>query len=417
MTASKKKHPGHLPDDIVVVGAGLTGLVLGLSLAHAGYRVNLIDRGDGLPATDTIRTTTINKFSYNHIKSLGVWAEFQRLGEGPVPVCQIRVSDEKTKSQSGRLVPDALINWNTEPSDDPLAWVFQNRQMEEALSSLVHDHPNITITPKTVIQNYSPQHPEWGDTAAGLHTDDDRIIAARLIVAADGSRSPIRSAAGLRAISRTPGQTAIVANIIAEKPHEQLAWQRFIKGGPAALMPIDHDRRMSLVWTLKDDDAQILLSAKPQAFDAALMENFGTGLGGLSLDGERLSWPLSLHHVLRPIANRLVLAGDAAHTIHPLAGQGYNLAVGDAKALADLMIKAKQTGRDIGSNHLLRSYARSRFAETTAMAALTDGLNSVFSFGGPLLTSVTGMGMTLFGASPLKSFAKRVASGGRYQSS
>jgi ubiquinone biosynthesis UbiH/UbiF/VisC/COQ6 family hydroxylase len=413
MTTPKHNQTDRMPDDVIIVGAGLTGLILGLSLAHAGCQVNLIDRGDGLPATDNIRTTTINKSSYDHLESLGVWTGFHQRSEGPVPIRQIRVSDENTKPQSGRLVDDALINWGSTTSDDPLAWVFQNRQMEETLSAFVYDHPNIIITPHTTIQDYTPRHPEWGDAAAGLHTDDDRVFAARLIVAADGSRSPIRSAAGLRTISRTPGQTAIVANIIAEKPHEQLAWQRFIKGGPAALMPIDQDRKMSLVWTLMDDDAQTLLSAEPREFNTALMENFGTGLGGLCLDGERLSWMLNLHHVVRPIAERLVLAGDAAHTIHPLAGQGYNLAVGDAKTLADLMIRAKETGGDIGSRHLLRLYARSRFAETATMTSATDGLNAIFSFGGPLITSITGMGMTLFGASPLKSLAKRLASGKR----
>ena len=141
------------------------------------------------------------------------------------------------------------------------------------------------------------------------------------------------------------------------------------------------------------------------------MESFGTGLGALTLASERLSWTLNLQHVLKPIATRLVLAGDAAHSIHPLAGQGYNLAIGDAQALMKMAQNTRASGQDLGSQHHLRLYARSRFVETAAMTAMTDGLNAAFSFGQPAVSAAVGMGMTLFGASPLKKLAQKAASG------
>ena len=411
MSAVKKEQVDRHCDDVIIVGAGLTGYLMGLSLAEAGCQTRIIDRGDGSVANDAIRTTTINPASYDFLNSLGVWDSFVKFGPAPTEVQQIRVSDEQTKPKAGRIVADHLINWSADEKDSPLAWVFQNQQMVKALSALCHDHDKITVTTKTAITGYSETDAYFGDTAASVQAEDGTNFPARLIIAADGAKSPLRAKAKLKTISRSPGQTAIVANIKTEKPHEQMAWQRFLNGGPAALMPIDDDCMMSLVWTLKNEDAATLLNADANTFNTALMESFGTGLGALALTSERLSWSLNLQHVLKPIATRLVLAGDAAHAIHPLAGQGYNLAVGDAKGLVDIVKKSKLSGRDIGSRHGLRLYARHRLIETSAMTAMTDGLNAAFSFGGPIVSAAVGMGMTLFGATPLKSLAQKAASG------
>ena len=398
-------------DEVIVVGSGLNGLMLALTVAEAGVHVHLIDRGNGASETGGIRTTTINPAAHAHLDSFGVWDECKRLGHAPTPIAHIRVSDEKTKPQPGRIVADSLIDWHEENSDQPLAYTFRNIEMIKCLYGLVVKHSGITMTSDCAISAYHPIHPELGDTAAMISTDDGQNFAARLIIAADGGNSLLRQSAGMKGITRRPGQTAIVVDILCEKSHRNMAWQRFIPGGPVALIPTDSDRKMSLVWTMKDDDAQTMLTAEPHAFNAALMDSFSASLGALTLDSERLSWPLTLHHVIKPHTTRMVLAGDAAHQIHPLAGQGYNLGIGDATIIATLIRSAIKNGQDIGSSHVLRRYSRSRAADVAAMTVMTDGLNAAFSFGGHGIAVLTGMGMTLFGASPLKKLAEKFARG------
>lgn len=409
---AKKPNPSFDVADIAVVGGGLTGFAMALSTAHHGVTVTLIDRAPKGQNGDETRTTTINPKSYQHLTALGVIEAFEAKNHAMTPIQEIRVSDEKTRPQPGLARPDELITWNNDASDMPLGYVFRNAEMMAVMQDLVQSHPLITCLNDIAVSDFSPKHQEYGDAAAAIYTDTGEVIAARLVVAADGRNSPTRQAAGIKAITRNPGQTAIVADIKTAKPHHHMAWQRFIKGGPAALMPVDQDRLMSLVWTLPDHDAEVLIAADDASFSQSLMDHFGHGFGQLTVSGPRLTWPLRLSHVPLPIASRLLLAGDAAHAIHPLAGQGYNLAIGDALALSTLIENAKATGSDLGARSELRRYARNRFKETTAMTLATDGLNAVFSFGGPITTAVTGMGMALLNASPLKNLAIKAASGG-----
>ena len=412
---TKKTKKQNLPydvADIAVVGGGLTGFAIALSAAHHGVTIALIDRAPKRQNGDQTRTTTINPKSYQHLSDLGVIAGFEAKKNMMAPISEIRVSDEKTRPQPGLARPDELITWNNDQNDTPLGYVFRNAEMMAVMQDLVQSHPLITCLNDITVTDFSPKHPDYGDAAAAIFTDSGDVIAARLVAAADGRNSPIRQAAGIKAITRNPGQTAIVADIKTAKPHHNMAWQRFIKGGPAALMPVDNDRLMSLVWTLPDDDAEVLIAADDASFSQSLMDHFGHGFGQLTVSGPRLTWPLRLSHVPLPIASRLLLAGDAAHAIHPLAGQGYNLAIGDAMALSTLIENTKAAGSDLGGKSGLRRYAQNRFKETTAMTLATDGLNAVFSFGGPVTTAITGMGMALLNASPLKNLAMKAASGG-----
>ena len=421
------------PSDIIVIGGGLTGFVMALSAAHEGAAVTLIDRASSNhndnQIGDQTRTTTINPKSYDHLNKLGVIDGLMADKKSMTPLRHIKVSDEKTRPSPGFARSDELISWQQEKTteanqrdpmapdrplapDQPLAYVFRNADVMAVMHDLINQHANITCHNGISITDFTPKHPDYGDAAAGVYTNDGAVMAGRLVVAADGRNSPIRTAAGIKAISRNPGQTAIVADIQTSKPHQNMAWQRFIDGGPAALMPIDNDRLMSLVWTLRDDDADILMKADDQSFSQSLTEHFSQGFGALTVSGDRLTWPLRLSHVPFPIGKRLILAGDAAHAIHPLAGQGYNLAVGDAIALSAWIRQSLETGSDLGAKHGLRAYARSRSLETTAMTLATDGLNAVFSFGHPVAAAVTGMGMALLNASPFKKLALKAASGG-----
>ena len=409
---NQAKTESHDVADIAVVGGGLTGFAMALTAAQNGAKVTLIDRAPQNAAGDTTRTTTINPKSYDHLNALGVTDGLMAKNKPMTCLREIRVSDEKTRPQPGLARPDELITWGDPKSDTPLGYVFRNAEVMAVMQELVSAHPLITAYHETAVVDFSSKHQEYSDAAAALYTDQGKVFAARLVVAADGRNSPIRQAAGIKAITRNPGQTAIVADIQCGKPHHNMAWQRFIKGGPAALMPIDDDRMMSLVWTLPDEDAQILIAADDASFSQSLMDHFGHGFGQLTVSGARLTWPLRLSHVPMPTQSRLLLAGDAAHAIHPLAGQGYNLALGDAIALSDLIKNAHATGSDLGARAGLRAYAKNRFKEVTAMTLATDGLNAVFSFGGPVTTAVTGMGMALLNASPFKNLAMKAASGG-----
>jgi len=418
----------HIADidaaDIIVVGGGLVGFATALSMAQAGASVTLLDRGHSggggkTTKPDSIRTTTINPASFQQLMALGAVEAMAEDQRPLTPMRQIKVSDAQSQSRPRFAKSDHLITWEESSSDAPLGYVFRNQDMVTVLSKLAQAHPLITIRDGVTVTDFTARHPQLGDAAAAVYLDNQdnepQILAARLVVAADGRNSPIRKAAALRAITRKPGQTAIVADIRTSKPHQHLAWQRFLDGGPAALMPLDDDRLMALVWTLRDDDARVLMAADDASFQQSLMEHFGDGFGTLTLASERKTWPLELSHVLRPTASRLVLVGDAAHTIHPLAGQGYNLGLGDAKALGQLVKEARQEGRDYGDRLGLQQYRRRRLAETASMTLATDGLNSVFSFGHPLAKAVTGMGMALLNASPLKKLAMTAASGGLSQ--
>jgi len=398
--------------DVVVVGGGLTGFAIALALADAGIATLVLDHPDG--GSDTIRTSTINPASHGFLDRLGVIRAMADLGHAITPVHEIRVSDAQTRPRPGYAVDDTLLSWkDAEDNAGPLAYVMRNNAVLDALVRLAEAHAKITIRQALAIPP-APEDFQRRDTACHrLELEaTGETITTPLIIAADGGESPLREAARIRTIRRLPGQTAIVADIRSSRPHRHIAWQRFLDGGPVALMPLDAPDLSSLVWTLRDDDAAVMHKADPVMFGQILSEEFGPAFGDLTLASARHAWPMRLSHALKPFAHRLVLAGDAAHRIHPLAGQGYNLALGDAQALADALGWAREHGADFGDPLVLERYARQRFAETAAMTLATDGLNQLFSFGPKSLRSAAGMAMAAFDRSPFMALARRVASGG-----
>lgn len=397
--------------DVVVVGGGMAGLAAACALGEKGIPSLVLDRGtDG---NDTIRTSTINPASYSFLERLGVCKVMGDLGHKITPVREIRVSDDQTRARPGYAVSDTLLSWNEKDNASaPLAYVMRNYAVRDALFHMADAHPLIQIQTATVTPPSAEDFLAKSATYHLLNLAQGRSVAASLIIAADGGASPLREAAGIRTIRRRPGQTAIVAEIRSSRPHQQIAWQRFLDGGPVALMPLDDPHLSSLVWTLKDEDAAVMLKADPQMFGQILTEEFGSAFGDLTLASERHAWSIRLCHAIRPFAHRLALVGDAAHSIHHLAGQGYNLALGDAEAIAEALGWAMDHGADLGEPMGLERYARHRFVETAAMTLATDGLNRLFSFGPKGLKSAAGMVMAAFDRSPLTSLALKMASGG-----
>ena len=232
-----------------------------------------------------------------------------------------------------------------------------------------------------------------------------------MVVACDGANSKLRDYASIRTFREPHRQTAIIANLISEQAHENTAFQRFLPGGPIALMP-HGERRVSLVWSLPKDEASRVLTLDEDEFAKLVLKVFGKTLGGLRLDGPRLSWPLQPTITRKMTSHNLVLAGDASHAIHPLAGQGYNLALGDAAVLADCLAHANQRGLNAGHQSIRSDYSARRRLEVTAMTAMTSGLNQLMSFQ-PKMAKIAGAGMGLVNRSPLKALLQISAMGGQ----
>ena len=390
---------------IVIVGGGLAGLATALTLAKRGHGVTLLDQGGG--EADRIRTTTLNPLAMQHLGELGIIAWMEKQSRPLVPVTAITVSDEK-QYQGRPNADDRLMGWD---DDTPLAYVARNGDMVDAALALARRNRLITLQQGVAISGFNPVDKDHGHAAACLTDTNGNRWPASLIIACDGGGSPLREMAGIRTIERNPGQTAIVADVQLERPHGQVAWQRFLKGGPVALMPLSDSTMASLVWTLKDEDAKVLLDADPASFGQSLTEIALAPFGMMVLASDRRGWSLRLRHAIRPYAQRLVLLGDAAHAIHPLAGQGFNLAVGDMIGLADALEWGDDHGCEPGDASVLARYARGRVTETAAMTMATDGLNALFSFSPAPLRSLAGAAMTILDQSPLKNIALNFANG------
>lgn len=401
--------PGDNFSPIIIVGGGLAGLTTALMLAKNGQLVTVLDQGGG--TADTLRTTTLNPAAMAALEPLGVIAWMRNNNRPLTAMTAIEVSDEKQRSPggnpSGGAAPDRLLGWQAET---PLAQVARNSDLVDAVTALVGRHRHIRRHKGVSITDFSAT--DRGHAAASLTDADGKIWRAGLVIACDGAASPLRTLAGIRTLERNPGQTAIVADIRLARPHRNLAWQRFLTGGPVALMPLDDPTMASLVWTLRDADADTLMKADPAAFGQSLSEAAAAPFGELSLASERRHWSLRLRHAIRPYGPRLALVGDAAHAIHPLAGQGFNLAIGDMTGLAAALDWAEQSGSDPGSTAVLARYARGRLVETAAMTLATDGLNALFSFAPAPMRSVAGAAMTVLDRSGLKDLAMLAASGG-----
>ena len=396
---------------IIIVGGGLAGQVTALMLAHHGHAVTLMDatREPTQPQADaeSIRTTTLNPFAFGLLADLGI---IGRMATPPTPIHCIEVSDERLRPRPGFAIEDRLLGWDN--AEAPLAHTARNLDLVEAARAEMAASPLITLHTGSPITAWQPRHPEFGH-AAGMLTDTaGQRFDCQLVVACDGGASPLRGMAGIRTISRNPRQTAIVADIRLTRPHQHMAWQRFLESGPLALMPLDDPYLAALVWSLDNETADRLIDIGNDRFEAALNDAAVSPFGDLAIASSRHAWPLRLNHAVTPAAQRLTLVGDAAHAIHPLAGQGFNLAVGDAAALADALNWGRDHGTEPGAASVTDRYARKRRAEVAAMTIATDGLNLLFGKAPPQLRAAAAMAMSMLDRSPLKRIAQRVAGGG-----
>jgi 2-octaprenyl-6-methoxyphenol hydroxylase len=383
--------------ELAVVGGGLNGMTLGIACASAGLEVAVIDRED--PATmlgDAFdgRTSAIAYGSMRVLDGIGVWplvaAEAQ-------PILEIRVADN-----SAALF---LHYDHREIGELPLGWIVENRVLRRALHARAGQLSNLhLIAPMRVMQAER-------EGAAMLMLADGGTVRAELIAAADGKNSPLREAAGIRTIAWSYPQIGIVATVRHERPHRGVAVEHFLPVGPFAILPMT-ENRSSIVWTERADLAPNLLALEDAAFHRELAARFGDFLGAVSVDGPRWSYPVSFLHAVTYVAPRLVLVGEAAHVIHPIAGQGLNLGIRDTAALAECLVDGRRLGLDLADATVLARYQRWRRLDNIMLAGVTDGLNRLFSNSVPPVKLARDFGLAAVGSMPpLKHFFMRHAMG------
>jgi 2-octaprenyl-6-methoxyphenol hydroxylase len=399
--------------DIAVIGAGLNGSLLALAAGESGLHTALVDRVPLQSLTEAGfdgRTTAIAYTSQRLFKALGVWDDLARRAE---PILDIRISDA---GHDGRASPLFLHFDHREAAEDehdaaPMGWIVENRFLRAALLRRLQACPNVELV--------APD--EALDTARSPDKVTIRLksghgLAARLVASAEGRFGTMREDAGIGARAWSYDQIAIVLVARHERPHRGVAQEKFLPGGPFAILPMTDseagEHRSSIVWTERASIARRLLELDAPRFQAEFARRFGDHLGPVEPVGPRWWFPLGLVHAERYIDERMVLVGDAAHGIHPIAGQGYNLGVRDIAALVEVLVDAKRLGLDIGAADTLERYARWRRTDNLTMVAATDILNRLFSNDIKPLRLVRDMGLAAVNrVPPLRRFFVRHAMG------
>jgi 2-octaprenyl-6-methoxyphenol hydroxylase len=397
--------------DVIVVGGGMAGATLALALRSGGLQPILVERApmsDQWDETFDGRASAIAFSAFRQWRTLGLGA---RLEPHAQRIEQILVTDGRSPGASSPDAPSpfALRFESAEIADrvegEPLGYMLENRRIRLALAQALAETDIRVLAPASL----AALQIEAGHATARLA--DGRAVTAPLVVAADGRGSQARKMAGIGTVGWPYKQSGVVATVGLERPHGGVAHEHFLPSGPFAILPLSGDRA-SLVWTEGGDQAKALMAASPQAFQAYLDRRFGEFLGRATAQPNRFVYPLSLELAERMTAPRLALLGDAAHAVHPIAGQGLNLGLKDIAALSQVLVDARRLGEDIGSELVLERYARWRRFDNVMLAAATDGFARLFSNDNPLLRAARGVGMGVVDAiGPARRFFMQEAGG------
>lgn len=355
--------------ELLIVGGGMVGLSLAAALASAGVRVVLIDREDPARHVDDDfdgRSSAIAWGSRQALAGIGLWSLIEAEAQ---PILDIRVSD----GQVGRRASGLFLHYDHHEVGVPFGHIVENRVIRRALLALIGRLPDVTHLAPASLGRLERR-------ATGVHAvlADGREIRAGLVVAADGRESTLRAEAGIRVARWTYPQTAIVATVEHEEPHCGVAHEHFLPSGPFAMLPMTGDRS-SIVWTERSELAAAMLALDDNAFSAEIERRFGSSLGRIRVQGRRWAYPISCLLAERYVDRRLALVGDAAHAIHPIAGQGLNLGLRDLAALAETVVDSHRLGLDVGDAITLARYQRWRRFDALMLGTVTDGLNRLFS--------------------------------------
>ncbi len=356
--------------DILIIGAGLVGLTAALACAHKGASVILLDAEDPKKHVDVEfdgRASAIAASSYQMYRHLGVAAALENKSQIQ-PITDILISDGDLASG---VSPLTLHFDSQDAGDAPMGFMTENRHLRRALLDAVKSAANISLLAPARLSDI-----ENGPGGVSVQLDDDQRLKAGILIAADGRNSWCRKHLGI-GVSQIPyAQKAIVTTVSHANPHDGVAHELFLPSGPFAILPLPGNRS-SIVWSDKTRAVDAAMALPDDAFLSELARRFGDLYGNISLSAPRWAYPLSLQMADQYVEGRVALIGDAAHAIHPIAGQGLNMGLRDAAALADVVMDARSTGQDLGTQ--LGTYAQWRNSDNRILAGATDIFNRLFS--------------------------------------
>lgn len=389
--------------DAIICGGGMVGLTLALALGKGGLKVAVVD---ALPPATTVapefdgRVSALAYAAVRMMEALEVWPHLKPDAQ---PIHEILVSDGAV----GRAASPFSLHFDAaEVGADSLGHIAENRHIRLALHAAIADEKNVTLVAPAAVCSVRAENTH---VIAKLSHGEE--LRAALAIAADGRESELRAQMGIGVVGWSYPQIGIVATVHHAKPHGGVAFEHFLPSGPFAILPMTGDRS-SLVWTEAKTKAPAMLSLGDDAFDAEVAARFGAHLGETEVVGRRWSYPLNFHLARDYVRPRFALAGDCAHGIHPIAGQGLNLGLKDAAALAETVLDAARLGRDIGALDVLKRYERWRRFDSFALAASTDALNRLFSNDVTPLRQLRDLGLGIVDAiGPARRFFMRHAGG------
>ncbi|MXO90821.1 FAD-dependent monooxygenase [Pontixanthobacter aquaemixtae] len=377
--------------DLLILGGGLVGMTLALTAARKGISSHVVDRAD--PADLTAegfdgRASAISTASWNLFTNIGL---ADRLEPHGCAIASIAVTDQ--------MKPGGL-DFTPEAHEGTLGRMFANRELRLALFEAASEEPLIDWHAKSEI---TARH--RGEHGVSVTLADGDELHGSLMVAAEGRGSPTRDEAGIVIAKWSYSHRAIVAGLVHEIPHGNVAWEIFYPSGPFALLPMldaeDGAHRSALVWTVDESDAAGTLKLSDRAFLAEVAKRMGPMFGEIRSVGPRSSFPLGFHHTAKIVDDRLALVGDAAHGIHPIAGQGLNLGLRDVGALVDVLAEGMRLGLEPGDAQLLSKYENWRGLDAFSVALATDGLTRIFGVPGKAASAVRRLGMSGIQRTPL----------------
>ncbi len=376
--------------DIIIIGSGMVGASLAASLAHKPLRIAIIE---STPITAQVqpsydeRVIALSYGSHRIFKAIGVWDELAR---DICPIDKIHISD---RGHCGF----AHLNASDE-SVDALGYVIPGRSIGLALHAYIEKQSNIDLICPAFWNELNVTH-DCVTLSVARQGAADRVITARLLVAADGGNSKIRKRLDIPVKTRDYRQSAIIANVTPGQSHRNIAYERFTDSGPLAMLPMTQNR-CSMVWTTRSEQQQEILELNDKDFLERLQQRFGYRLGYLKKVGLRQAYPLKLIQALEMVRPRIAIIGNAAHTLHPLAGQGFNLGLRDVAALAETIVQAITEGHDPGALALLEKYAASRSKDHRNVLTATDTLVRLFTHPFTPVVVARNKALTLFDLLP-----------------
>ncbi|HEX5258116.1 MAG TPA: UbiH/UbiF/VisC/COQ6 family ubiquinone biosynthesis hydroxylase [Sphingomicrobium sp.] len=377
--------------DVIIFGGGLVGLALASALDSSGLSAIVVDPADPAPRSEAAfdgRTSAVSSSSMRMLQTIGV---ADHLAEPGCPIRRIAVADG--------LEPGGL-HFDTE-DDEPLGFMHENRHLRSGLQARAEAGKNLWLLWKSHVVSV-----DRGEAGVIVALGDGRKLHAPLLIGADGRNSATREAAGINVARWKYDHQAIVSVLRHERAHEHVAYEIFFPSGPFALLPMNDDsgrHRSAIVWSVPDEDTSGWLSLSDEDFAAEAEAAMGGFLGRIELLAPRSSFPLGFHHAAQITAERLALVGDAAHAIHPIAGQGLNLGFRDVAALAEVLVEGARLGLDLGDKQLLDRYQRWRSLDALSVAFATDTLTRLYGVPGKTASAIRRFGMGLVGRiSPLR---------------